>query len=297
MKPNLLIAIFSLMGAVCLAGPSQPNFILIFADDLGYGDVGYQGGDVATPHIDSIAANGVTLTDGYVTCPVCAPSRAGLLTGRYQQSFGFWDNIGPYRASPEVNPGIPADLPILSERLKEAGYTTGIFGKTHDGVTEAQMAFSRWDEFYGFNNGASNYLGDMNRAHNPIFHNREIVTQSYAKRGIEHSEVIENGELKRDLENHLTDQLADKAVDFIERNREQPFLCYIPFNAVHGPFQAPRPIVEKYSHIEDQKRRLTMAMLDSMDQNIGKVLAAVKKNSLEENTLIVFLSDNGGHEA
>ena len=132
---------------------AKPNFMVFLADDLGYGDVGYQGGGVPTPNIDSIAREGVVFTDGYVTCPVCAPSRAGLLTGRYQQSFGFWDNIGPFRISKEVEPGIPLDIPILSERLKELGYVCGLFGKTHEGDSEEMMAFNRWDEFFGFNNG------------------------------------------------------------------------------------------------------------------------------------------------
>ena len=276
---------------------AKPNFVLIFADDLGYGDVGYQGGDVPTPHIDSIAEGGVAFTDGYVTCPVCAPSRAGMLTGRYQQSFGFWDNIGPYRLSKDVEPGIPVDLPILSERLKALGYTTGLFGKTHDGKAEAMQAFNRWDEFYGFNNGASNYLGDMNRTHNPIFHNRTIVSRPYADRGINNNDVNKKGVLVRDTENHLTDQLGDMAVKFIDANKDKPFLCYMPFNAIHGPFQAPKPLVDKYGDEPDPKRRIVKAMLDSMDQNIGKVLAALKRHGLEENTLVVFLSDNGGHEA
>ncbi len=275
----------------------KPNFVLFFADDLGYGDVGYQGGDVPTPHIDSIANGGVTFTDGYVTCPVCAPSRAGLLTGRYQQSFGFWDNIGPYRRNKDVEPGIPVDIPILSERLKKLGYTCGLFGKTHDGDAEEMMAFNRWDEFYGFNNGASNYLGDMNRTHNPIFHNRSIVSKAYASRGISNDTVNLKGVLVRDTENYLTDELGDHAVKFIEANKDKPFLCYIPFNAIHGPFQAPKSLVEKYAGEPDEKRRLVKAMLDSMDQNIGKVLAALRRSNIEENTMIVFLSDNGGHEA
>jgi len=151
------------------AAETEPNFVIIFADDLGYGDVGYQGGDLLTPHIDFIAQNGIVMTDAYVTCPVCAPSRAGLLSGRYQQRFGFWDNIGPYRVSQDVEPGIPTDIPILSERLKKLGYICGLFGKTHDADAEAMMAFKRWDAFYGFNNGASNYLGDMNKPHNPNY--------------------------------------------------------------------------------------------------------------------------------
>ena len=185
------------------AAETKPNFVIIFADDLGYGDVGYQGGDVPTPHIDSMAKNGVVMTDAYVTCPVCAPSRAGLLSGRYQQRFGFWDNIGPYRISKDVEPGIPTDVPILSEHLKNLGYICGLFGKTHDGDSEAMMAFKRWDEFYGFNNGASNYLGDMNRAHNPIFHNKKIVSSAYSKRGIRNSEVNRRGVLIKESEHYL----------------------------------------------------------------------------------------------
>ena len=275
----------------------KPNFVLIFADDLGYGDVGYQGGAVPTPHIDSIAGGGVKFTDGYVTCPVCAPSRAGMLTGRYQQSFGFWDNIGPYRRSKDVEPGIPVDVPILSERLKTLGYTCGLFGKTHDGDAEELMAFNRWDDFFGFNNGASNYLGDMNRPHNPIFHNRKIVSNAYAGRGITNDSVNQKGVLINDTENYLTDAIGDMAVDFIDNNKDRRFLCYMPFNAIHGPFQAPKELVDKYDDEPNHDRRLVKAMLESLDQNIGKVLHALKRNHLEENTLIVFLSDNGGHDA
>ena len=290
----LLPLVFLGLATVALA---KPNFVLILADDLGYGDVGYQGGDVPTPHIDSIAKEGTIFSDGYVTCPVCAPSRAGLLTGRYQQTFGFWDNIGPFRRTKDVEPGIPADLPILPERLKALGYTTGIFGKTHDGDSESQMAFNRWDEFYGFNNGASNYLGDMNRAHNPIFHNRKIVSSPYSARGIAHGDVLQKGVILKDTDQYLTDKLGDMAVRFIEANQSRPFLCYVPFNAIHGPFQAPKALVDKYASEPDPKRRLNMAMLDSMDQNIGKILKALQCNGLEGNTLVAFLSDNGGHEA
>ncbi len=275
----------------------KPNFVLILADDLGYGDVSYQGGNCPTPNIDSIARNGVIFTDGYVTCPVCAPSRAALLSGRYQQRFGFWDNIGPYRAAPDIKPGIPPSLPIMSERLKKLGYVSGFFGKSHDGKDEAMMPFSRWDEFYGFNNGASCYLGDMNSESNPIFHNRQIVSRSYRKRGIDHKQVCVNGVIIKDIENYLTDKLGEMAVKFIERNKHRPFLCYVPFNAIHGPFQAPKSLYDKYAYIKDSKRRRVMAMLESLDQNVGRILNCLKKNKLMEKTLIVFLSDNGGHEA
>lgn len=273
----------------------QPNLVLIIADDLGYGDVSYQGGDLPTPSIDSIAANGIRFSDGYVTAPVCAPSRAGLMSGRYQQRFGFWDNIGPFRRSADIEPGIPTSVPILSERLKELGYVTGLFGKTHGGDAEEMMAFNRWDEFYGFNNGASNYIGDMNRTHNPIFHNKKIVSDSYQDRGIDRQTVQRNGVLLRDREKYLTDELVDYAIRFIEDNKEQPFLCYIPFNAPHGPYQAPEDLFAKYPDEPDHSRRLVKAMVDSMDTNIGRVLDTLRQHDLVENTIVVFLSDNGGH--
>ena len=276
---------------------AKPNFVIFLADDLGYGDVGYQGGNVPTPQIDSIAKKGVAFTDGYVSCPVCAPSRAGILTGRYQQSFGFWDNIGPYRVSREVKPGIPLDIPILSERLKELGYICGLFGKTHEGDSEEMMAFNRWDEFFGFNNGASNYLPGMNHGHNPIFHNKKIISRSYEERGINRDLIIKKGVLEIDRDQYLTDLIADYAVSFIEGNHDRPFLCYLPFNAIHGPFQAHRELYDKYKAEKNHQRRLNMAMLDSMDHNIGRVLKVLRKLGLEEDTLVLFLSDNGGHEA
>ena len=288
---------------VCLFGLNlvflhgKTNFVIFLADDLGYGDVGYQGGDAPTPHIDSIAREGVTFTDGYVSCPVCAPSRAGLLTGRYQQTFGFWDNVGPYRVSEEVKPGIPLDVPILSEVLKPLGYQCGVFGKVHGGRDEEMMPFNRWDEFFGFNNGASNYLPGLNGNHNPIFHGRKIVSKSYSSRGLRHSEFIERGVISRDADKYLTDQLGDQAVSFIERNQDRPFLCYIPFNAVHGPFQVPSELYESQDSEIDHPRRLVRAMIESMDQNIGKVLDILEELDLEEDTMVIFLSDNGGHES
>ena len=294
-RPTLFI-ITSLLLCYASQGARLPNFVIIMADDLGYGDVGYQGSDVPTPNIDSIASNGVRFTDGYVTCPVCAPSRAGLLTGRYQQSFGFWDNTGPFRINKLVEPGIPTDLPILSERLKSLGYTTGFFGKSHDGRAESMMPFNRWDKFFGFNNGASNFIGDMNRKHNPIFRDKKIVSEPYVDRGINKNKVIIKGVIQRDSENYLTDQIGDQAAQFINENKDKPFLCYVPFNAVHGPFQSTQETYDKYASKADHERALVMAMLDSMDSNVGKIIDALDQNSLMENTLIIFLSDNGGHE-
>ncbi len=290
---SLAFLLCCLVGSACAA---SPNIIIFFADDLGYGDVGYQGGDLPTPHIDSIAHNGVQFTDGYVTCPVCAPSRAGLLTGRYQQRFGFADNPGPYQRKGAAYVGIPPSQPILSDRLRSLGYTTGLFGKTHDGIAEEQMAFTRWDEFFGFNNGASNYLGELNRRHNPIFHNRSILSQSPNTQKTPRSDLLDNGVIHSSETEYLTDSIGDAAVAFIKSHKQSPFLCYIPFNAIHGPFQAPRRLVEKFSDEADDTRRLVKAMLHSLDQNVGKVIQCVQNNNLESRTLIIFLSDNGGHD-
>ena len=293
-KKAVIITGLLVLNIACLW--SKTNFVIFLADDLGYGDVGYQGGEVPTPNIDSIASDGVIFTDGYVTCPVCAPSRAGLLTGRYQQSFGFWDNIGPFRVSKEVEPGIPIDIPILSEQLQELGYVCGLFGKTHEGDSEEMMAFNRWNEFFGFNNGASTYLPGMNRDHNPIFHNKKIINRSYEKSGISRDEINQKGVLQIDRQQYLTDLITDYTLSFIDENRERPFLCYLPFNAIHGPFQAPKDLYEKFASEKNHQRRLNMAMLDSMDHNIGRVLGKLKKLDLEDDTLVIFLSDNGGHE-
>ena len=292
---RILSIVFFLCCLVGKAHATAPNIIIFFADDLGYGDVGYQGGDLPTPHIDSIVHNGVQFTDGYVTCPVCAPSRAGLLTGRYQQRFGFADNPGPYQRKGAPYVGIPPSQPILSDRLQSLGFTTGIFGKTHDGVAEEQMAFARWNEFFGFNNGASNYLGELNRRHNPIFYNRTIVSDS-PNNQITRTALLDNGVIHANETEYLTESIGDAAVAFIDRHKESLFLCYIPFNAIHGPFQAPKHLVEQFSDEADDTRRLVKAMLYSLDQNVGKVIQCVRNNNLESRTLIIFLSDNGGHD-
>lgn len=299
MKRLACIALFFLFGSgglSAIAEAKPPSTVIFFADDLGYGDVGYQGGDLPTPSIDAIADQGVRFTDGYVTCPMCGPSRAGLLTGRYQQRFGFGDNPGPYRRADAAEAGIPTSEPILSERIAGLGYKTGFFGKSHDGEAEAQMPFSRWHEFYGFNNGASNYLADLNRPHNPIFHNRDAISQPRLRRSSRPDELLQNGVIASDAGDYLTDAIGDAAVAFIDTYHKQPFLCYVPFNAIHGPFQAPKKIFGQYPDETNHDRRLVKAMLASLDENVGKVLQALARHNLDANTLVVFLSDNGGHE-
>jgi len=271
------IALAILASALCAAGAdAQPNVVILFADDLGYADVGYHGSpDMVTPHIDSIAKNGVQFSAGYVTAPVCGPSRAGLRTGIYQNRFGAEDNPGPYKAREDVKIGIPTEMRTMSERMKELGYMTGMVGKSHTGNgREFHPNSSGYDEFFGFINGASNYLLDRhpNQPHNPLMRQRERVNET----------------------EYLTDVFGREAVAFIDRHHERPFFLYVPFNAIHGPMQAADHDLAMCRHIEDEKRRLAVAMNFNLDQNVGRILTALRKHGIEENTLVFFLSDNGG---
>jgi len=250
----------------------MPNIVLILADDLGYGELGCQGcKDIPTPNIDSIARHGIRFTQGYVTCPVCAPTRAGLLTGRYQQRFGFETNPGPEQYADEKF-GLPLDEPTLAERLKAAGYVTGMVGKWHLGYKPELTPPKRgFDEFFGFLSGAHNYLPGSRR--------------SELRRGME--AVTNETE-------YLTDAFAREAVAFIQKNSQQPFFLYLAFNAVHAPLEASEKFLNRVETIKDPTRRTYAAMSVAMDDAVGRVLETLRQQGLEENTLIIFLSDNGG---
>ncbi|WP_338237918.1 sulfatase-like hydrolase/transferase [Persicobacter diffluens] len=269
--------LFFFFAGMNLSYAQRPNVIVILADDLGNGDVGYhnQRSDIPTPNIDALAASGVHMTAGYVTAPVCGPSRAGLCTGVYQNRFGFEDNPGPFRQGPEVIPGIPTSVPIFAELFKQNGYTTGMVGKWHQGGEETNsMLPSRrgFDEFFGFIGGASAYFINDNA-----------------------DGKLLRGETPVDAETeYLTDAFGREAVDFISRHQDEPFFLYVAFNAVHGPLQAPQDLLDQFTHIEDEKRRILIAMQHSMDLNVGKIDQALKDLGLEENTLVIFTSDNGG---
>ena len=253
-------------------GKRPPNIVVILADDLGYAELGCQGcKDIATPHIDSIARAGVRFTQGYVTCPICAPTRAALLTGRYQQRFGFETNPGP-EAYADKNFGLPLDQPTLAERLKPLGYATGMVGKWHVGYKPELTPPNRgFDEFFGFLSGAHNYLPSARR--------------SDLRRGME----TVAGERE-----YLTDAFGREAVAFIQKNKAKPFFLYLPFNAVHSPLEAAEKHLKRVDGIVDAKRRTYAAMTVAMDDAVGRVLETLRKEGLEENTLIFFLSDNGG---
>ena len=249
------------------AGADRPNIVFLVADDLGYEDVGFQGcPDVPTPNIDAIARGGVRFANGYVSGPNCSPSRAGLLTGRYQQRFGHEFN------PPGEGPGLGLSLAetTVADRLKSAGYATGLVGKWHLGAAPEYHPLRRgFDEFFGFLSGAHPYVSGP------------------GSRLLRGTRAVEEKE-------YLTDAIARESVSFIDRHRSHPFFLEVSFNAVHTPMQATDSRLKRFASIADETRRTYAAMLAAMDEGIGRVLDALRANGLEEKTLVVFLSDNGG---
>ncbi len=252
---------------------NRPNIVLIVADDLGYGELGCYGGrQVPTPHIDSIAAAGVRWTAGYVSCPVCSPSRAGLWTGRYQQRFGHELNPGP-AAMADPAFGLDPQETTLAEQLRQAGYTTGLVGKWHLGYREGCRPTDRGiQSFFGFLGGANPYWPNPGEPVATILRGNQAVAEA----------------------DYLTEALAREASAFIEGHRREPFFLALAFNAVHAPLQAPDPYLEKFQHISDKRRRTFCAMLAALDHAVGTVLSKLRQSDIEDDTLVMFLSDNGG---
>lgn len=262
-------AILSLLiAATCTIATAadKPNIVLIVGDDMGYADVGFHGcKDIPTPHLDKLAAGGVRFTNGYVTGPYCSPTRAGLLTGRYQQRFG-------HEFNPVGQEGMPVIEKTIADRLRTAGYKTALVGKWHLGSPpEFQPTARGFDEFFGFLAGAHDYFADQGLQRRPG------------------AEPVEEDE-------YLTDAFAREAEAFIERSKaqEKPFFLYLAFNAVHTPMQADDPRLKKFAAIEDKTRRTYAAMMSAMDDAIGRVQAKLASSGLEKNTLVMFISDNGG---
>ena len=255
----------------------RPNVVLIFVDDLGYNDVGYNGaGDIETPNIDRLAAEGVVFSDGYVTHPFCGPSRAGLMTSRYPARFGMEHNLA---YTPEDGDhGLPVDEPTFAEGLQAAGYRTGLVGKWQLGAAPPFHPNNRgFDDFYGFLGGAHDYFR--------VDH-RSAPGSDFAP--------LNDGFEETEFDGYLTDALTDRAVEFIRADSGAPFFLYLAYNAPHTPLQAPDSLVRKYSHVNDPDRRVYLAMIDSLDQNVGRVMDALDAAGKREDTLVFFLSDNGG---
>ncbi|MDE0104767.1 MAG: sulfatase [Bryobacterales bacterium] len=272
MRPHLRGPALAAIAALAIGAATSAraaNAVLIVSDDQGYADIScYPGADEArTPNIDRLAAEGVRFTNGYASCPVCAPTRAGLLTGRYQQRFGF------YEAS-DSRAGLPTDEVTLANLLQDAGFATGVFGKWHLGYTPEHRPVRRgFDTFYGFlGHGGHDYFDlSISDEATSIYRDAEPVADS----------------------GYLTRNITREAVRFIERHRNRPFFAYIPYSAVHNPLQAPPDYVRRFSE-PDPRRNTYLAMLTILDEGVGQILDALDRLELAEDTLVVYFSDNGG---
>ncbi|TLU64326.1 sulfatase [Thalassotalea litorea] len=262
----------------------QPNIILLLADDAGYGDFGFHGSkEFKTPRLDELAEQSVLFEQAYVTDPTCGPSRAGLMTGMYQQRFGFEENnvpgyMSPNSAADNNDMGIPVDKKTMGDYLKSQGYATAFYGKWHLGGADKFHPLKRgFDEFYGFRGGARSYFSYSKAPPSPL----DWMERNFKVMG-EH-------------EGYLTDVLADETIDFIERNAQKktPFFAFVSFNAVHTPMDATQEDLDKFPELTGERKTLA-AMTLALDRATGKILDKLQELGLEENTIVVFTNDNGG---
>ena len=307
------------------SGRSQPNIILMVCDDLGKHEVStYGSANMRTPNLDQLGAEGIVFDQGYVTSATCAPSRAGILTGRMQNRFGFETQVNEvypqnalaYRIGKKIlkktefvittkppwpkedqirRQGLPPSEVNLAEALKHQGYATALIGKWHLGRSEYQHPNALgFDYQYGFQGASSLYTAEKEWP-GIVNHEHDLQSARYQwKKGRKGSAAIsENGIPKRE-ERYLTFAIRDQAIEFIEQHQEEPFFMMCTFNAPHIPFQAPQEHVDRFNHIEDLNKRVYYGMISALDEAVGSIHQRVKDLGMEENTLIVFLSDNGG---
>jgi len=267
----LAFACLGLALAAAAAKAASPNLLIIYADDLGWGELGCQGNkDIPTPNIDAIARNGVRFTSGYVAATYCSPSRAGLLTGRYPTRFGHEFN------SVAAATGLRLDQTTLADRLKKLGYTTAAVGKWHLGGGQEYRPTQRgFDEFYGTLNNT------------PFYHPTNFVD----------SRISNDVRAVTDPDFYTTDAYTERSLDWLEKHKSKPWFLYLPYNAQHAPLQAPKKYLDRFPHITEEKRKLFAAMMAGMDDGVGRIMAKIREMGQEENTLVFFISDNGGPTA
>jgi arylsulfatase A-like enzyme len=259
------------------ASAEKPNILIILADDLGYADLGFQGSqEVPTPYLDALAKSGVRCTSGYVTHPFCSPTRAGLLTGRYQQRFGH--EFNPVYDPLDLTEGLPLNERLLPQSLKEAGYKTGWVGKWHLGSSPRHSPWNRgFDETFGFIGGGHRFLNWTPNEHQytlPIMRNGRPV----------------------EVQGHLTTAFSNEASSFVHRhsNSGAPWLLYLAFNAPHTPLEPTAERERRFAGIEPPERRKAVAQISLLDDAVGTVLEALADSGQAGNTLVFFFSDNGG---
>jgi len=279
--PRRPLLILALLAAPLFAAPApRPNVLVIMADDLGYADLGVQGGaEVPTPHLDALARAGVRCTEGYVSAPYCSPSRAGFLTGRHQSRFGH--EFNPHVGAPE-DLGLPLGERTLADRLRAAGYATGLVGKWHLGFSPRHHPQSRgFDEFYGFLVGA---------------HNFQLRPDAAPKFGTAQSlNLIHRGREPLRVGGHTTELFTTEALRFIDRHAGRPWFLFLSYNAVHTPLEiAPDTLARLPAAVQDPARRGYLSLLLGLDDAVGRLTAHLRATGRDRDTLIFFLSDNGG---
>ncbi len=280
--------------AALLAGVIQsssiakpPNIVLIVADDLGYGDIGCYGSTQnRTPNLDQLARNGVRFTDFHSNGPMCSPTRAAILTGLYQSRFGrrFESALSAARG----DAGLPLEAVTIAELLRDKGYATGMFGKWHLGYEPPFLPTNQgFDEFRGLVSGDGDFHTRIDRSGN--------------------EDWWKNGTIEMERDAYTTDLITRDSIDFIERNKDRPFFVYIPHLAIHFPWQGPKDpphrkagtnySKDKWGVIPDRSNVSphVKAMIESLDDSVGKIITSLEEFSLTEDTLVIFTSDNGGY--
>lgn len=291
-----------------LAKPeTAPNIILIVADDLGYGDTGVYGSTlIKTPNIDALAHSGVRFTAGYVTHPVCSPSRAALMTGRYQQRFGYEFNpVGR-----DATGGVALNEVMIGQIMQRSGYRTGMIGKWHIGQGKGGYPTDRgFDEYFGMASGGSTYIVDpqpgdgffttpeteqtvrIGRYTAAPAQGPDAQRRRLARARVQFP-ITRNGTVV-DVPGYLTDAFTDEATGFIDRNASKPFFLYVAYTAPHTPLQATKRYVDRYAHVTDPGKRVYAAMVSALDDGVGRIVERLRERGLDRRTLVVFLSDNG----
>lgn len=289
-----MFAALLMLSAISCAQEERPNILVILCDDLGYADVGFNGSpDILTPELDALANESIVCTSAYVAHPFCGPSRAALLTGRYPHNIGTPFNLrGNSSAVDADDMGVPVNATYMSKALQEAGYYTGIVGKWHLGSAPKFHPNRRgFDDFYGFLGGGHDYFPEQYQA--TYVKQRKDVKKDIRDYilPLEH-----NGKEVKESE-YLTDAFSREAIRFAKdaKAKKKPFFMYLSYNAPHVPLQAKAEDLAIFDAIEDDDRKTYAAMVYAVDRGVGEIVKALKANGQYENTVIVFLSDNGGN--
>ena len=291
-KRSFIIALLLWGGLVQViaAADERPNIIIVFADDWGYGDLGALKnlGDVQTPHLDKLSKQGVLFTDAYITAPQCSPSRAGLLTGRYQQRFGFDTNS---------DCPLPLDQTTIADRLKREGYVTGMVGKWHVEPNRSSLKWAREQQPDGIRGRRVNVRRDLAKPYFPQARGFDEFFMGPRQRYWCNFDLTGN-DLKRDgqfveEQRFRVDVQTDAGLAFIRRNKSQPFFLYLAYYAPHVPLEAPDEYLRRFPGKMPERRRTGLAMINAVDEGVGRIMKRLRDEEIADNTLIMFTSDNG----